>query len=82
MSCGPACLRMLAEWATGQPQSEYHWRQLSEWSDGLKIEKMRPAIAHLPGLLSSAQLPAEQLQEWHQGGSAGVHRRLRVPALH
>lgn len=66
MSCGPACLRMLAEWATGQPQSEYHWRQLSEWSDGLKIEKMRPAIAHLPGLLSSAQLPAEQLQEWHQ----------------
>ena len=66
MSCGPACLRMLAEWATGQPQSEYHWRQLSEWSDGLKLEKMRPAIAHLPGLLSSAQLPAEQLQEWHQ----------------
>jgi ABC-type bacteriocin/lantibiotic exporter with double-glycine peptidase domain len=55
MSCGPACLLMLAEWATGQPQSEYHWRQLSGWSDGLKIEKMTLALAHLPGLLSPAQ---------------------------
>ena len=66
MSCGPACLRMLAEWATGQPQSESRWRQLSGWSDGLEIEKMTPALAYLPGLLSSERLPAEQVQEWHQ----------------
>jgi len=47
MSCGPACLRMLAEGATGQPQSEYRWRQLSGWSDGLKIKvSVHGSISH------------------------------------
>lgn len=66
-SCGPACLRMLAEWATGQPQSEYHWRQLSGWSAnvGLPGEKMRQALVSI-GNLRSPRVTAKQVRDWHQ----------------
>ncbi|MFO0757497.1 MAG: papain-like cysteine protease family protein [Byssovorax sp.] len=49
-SCGPACLRMLAEWLTEQPQSEYAWRKDSGWSadSGLQSERMPDALSKLP----------------------------------
>lgn len=49
--CGPACLRMLAEWITGQPQSEYHWRAVSGWTPkgALRPPKMIRAVVTLLG---------------------------------
>jgi len=55
-SCGPACLRMIAEWLTGVPQSEYAWRVRSGWTatDGLKLRRMSKVLLTLPkrGIIS------------------------------
>jgi hypothetical protein len=67
MSCGPACLRMLAEWTTREPQSEYHWRHISGWNarNGLKVDPMEAALKHVRNL-QVARLDLDRVREWHE----------------
>lgn len=36
-SCGPACLRMIAEWSKNEARSEYYWRERSRWKVGVGL---------------------------------------------
>ncbi|MFO0761093.1 MAG: papain-like cysteine protease family protein [Byssovorax sp.] len=61
--CGPACLRMLAEWATTAPQSEYRWRRVPGWHPvkGLGFGRMKNALKRIPGLMS-AKVTGDELK--------------------
>jgi hypothetical protein len=47
-SCIAACLRMLAEWATALPQSEYRWRLISRTGPrGARVRDLELALKRL-----------------------------------
>jgi len=44
-TCGPACFAMIAEWATGLPQSEYNWcKKLNADAGGVSVSKLDAAL--------------------------------------
>lgn len=68
ISCGPACMRMIAEWASKEPQSEYFWRVRSGWSSKYGFGRV-----HLTDEVANdlfAQMNVEhkkvEIDKWHK----------------
>jgi ABC-type bacteriocin/lantibiotic exporter with double-glycine peptidase domain len=49
-TCGPACIAMIAEWATGLPQSEYEWcRRIKPDENGILPKKLEEELKKFEG---------------------------------
>ena len=85
ISCGPACMRMIAEWASKEPQSEYFWRVRSGWSSKYGFGRV-----HLTDEVAndlSAQMNVEhkkvEIDKWRDDPSkpSDVHKNENVVYL-
>jgi hypothetical protein len=74
-SCAPACFRMLGEWLTGAPQTEYAWRLATRMRiPGTDIADVEATLGRMAKELDLAIAPAPR-QRWQ----ALVERERGLP---
>lgn len=85
-SCGPACLRMLAEWAGNEHKDEKYWQDHSGWKKTqlLPIVAMQRALKTIREICPTGTKPQFEKPQWRVDGSRphDVFGRDTVYLLH